>query len=196
MLVALEILLLPVWVGLVFGRSGWRLSSRLISAPAAVVLLSGVLLVMASLVGGPTAAGVLRAQAVAMGFVALLGGIGTVGDRLIGPRATQMLVVLLGWIVVGSVVLVGPLVSLLDGQVQALGVRAAVYGNPLVVAEQELGLAWLRQDLTYRLSVLGESYSYLAPDIAWYKTLLGHLFVGSALVVFSVGRRAPKKPAD
>jgi hypothetical protein len=57
------------------------------------------------------------------------------------------------------------------------------------VAEQELGLEWLRQDLTYRISPFGESYSYLVTGVAWYKTLLVHVFVGSGLLVFSLPRR-------
>ncbi|MGB2976667.1 MAG: hypothetical protein WBD18_11590, partial [Phycisphaerae bacterium] len=97
-----------------------------------------------------------------------------------------VLVALVGWAVLGSVVLAGPAVALTSGFLQALLVRAAVHGNPIVAAEYELGLGWLRQDLTYRASVLGESYSYLAGDIAWYKTLLAHAFVGSGLLVFSL----------
>lgn len=195
MLVALEMLALPLWAGFVWARPGTTLGGRLARLPAPVVLLAGPLLVAAALAdpsagccaGAPGAvAGVLRAQAVAVGFLVLLAGMAACLGRLVGPRAGQVLVALVGWAVLGSVVLAGPAVALTSGFLQALLVRAAVHGNPIVAAEYELGLGWLRQDLTYRASVLGESYSYLAGDIAWYKTLLAHAFVGSGLLVFSL----------
>ena len=194
MLVALEMLALPVWVGAVLVRPGIRLWPRLARTPAAVVLLSGALLVLSALEDGGTAVGLLRAQAVALGFTVLLAGAGVLIERLTGPRATQMLICLVGWLVVGSVFVGAPLVSLLDGPAQAAAARVAVHSNPLVVAEHELGLVWLRQDLTYRLSSLGESYSYLTPGVAWWKTLLAHTFVGSALAVF--GARGDDRPGD
>jgi hypothetical protein len=154
-----------------------------------VVLLAGALLVMAALVDGATAVGVLRTQAVALGFLVFLAGLGVLVERVAGPRAAQVLVALVGWGVVGSVVWAGPMVALLEGPAQATAAQVAVHGNPLVVAEQELGLVWLRQDLTYRISPFGESYSYLVPGVAWWKTLLAHLFIGSGLLVFSLPRK-------
>jgi hypothetical protein len=189
LVVALEMLALPVWVGGVLARPGAGLGSRILRLPSAVVLLAGPLLVMAALKDGATAVGVLRTQAVALGFLVFLAGLGVLVGRVAGPRAAQVLIALVGWGVVGSVVWAGPIVALLEGPAQAMAAQVAVHGNPLVVAEQELGLVWLRQDLTYRISPFGESYSYLVPGVAWWKTLLAHLFIGSGLLVFSLPRK-------
>jgi hypothetical protein len=188
MVVAIEMMALPVWAGAVLARPGAGLGWRLGRLPAAVVLLAGALLVMASLVDGSAAVGVLRTQAVALGFLVFLAGLGVLVERVAGPRAAQWMVALAGWIVVGSVVWAGPMLALLEGPAQATAAQVAVHANPLVVAEQELGLVWLRQDLTYRISPFGESYSYLVPGVAWYKTLLVHVFVGAGLLVFSLPR--------
>jgi len=189
MVVAIEMMALPVWAGAVLARPGAGLGWRLARLPAAVVLLAGALLVMAALVDGATAVGVLRTQAVALGFLVFLAGLGVLVERVAGPRAAQWIVALAGWIVVGSVVWAGPMLALLEGPAQAMAAQVAVHANPLVVAEQELGLVWVRQDLTYRISPFGESYSYLVPGIAWWKTLLVHVFVGSGLLVFSLPKR-------
>jgi len=194
MVVAIEMMALPVWTGAVLARPGAGLGPRLARLPAAVVLLAGVLLVMASLVDGATAVGVLRTQAVAFGFLVFLAGLGVLVERVAGPRAAQWIVALAGWIVVGSVVWAGPMLALLEGPAQAMAAQVAVHANPLVVAEQELGLVWVRQDLTYRISPFGESYSYLVPGIAWWKTVLAHVFVGSGLLVFSLPRRVACRP--
>ena len=190
LVVALEMLALPVWVGAVLARPAAGLGAPgLLRLPSAVVLLAGPLLVMASLVDGAAAVGVLRTQAVALGFLVFLAGLGVLVERLAGPRAAQWIVALAGWLVVGSVVWAGPMLALLEGPAQATAAQAAVHANPLVVAEQELGLVWLRQDLTYRISPFGESYSYLVQGVAWWKTVLVHVFVGSGLLVFSLPRR-------
>ncbi len=189
MVVAIEMMALPVWAGAVLARPGAGLGWRLARLPAAVVLLAGALLVMAALVDGAAAVGVLRTQAVALGFLVFLAGLGVLVERVAGPRAAQWIVVLAGWIVVGSVVWAGPMLALLEGPAQAMAAQVAVHANPLVVAEQELGLAWLRQDLTYRISPFGESYSYLVPGVAWWKTFLAHAFVGSGLLVFNLPKR-------
>ena len=186
MLVAIQMLALPVWVGIAGARPGTGPARRLAWLAAPVVLLSAPLLLAAAMADRPAVVGVLRAQAVALGFLVLLAGARACLARRAGPRAAQGLVALVGWTVLASVVLAGPAVAMLSGEAQALVARAAVYGNPLVAAEREVGLAWLRQDLTYRASVLGESYSYLAGDIAWHKTILFHVFVGSGLWVFSL----------
>jgi len=186
MAVALEMMALPVWAGAVLARPGAGLGRRLSRLPAAVVLLAGALLVLASLAGEGAAVGVLRTQAVALGFLVFLAGLGVLAGRAAGPRAAQWIVALAGWIVVGSVVWAGPMLALLEGPAQATAAQAAVHANPLAVAEQELGLMWLRQDLTYRITPFGESYSYLVPAVAWWKTLLVHVFVGSGLLVFSL----------
>ena len=194
MVVAIEMMALPVWAGAVLARPGAGLGWRLARLPAAVVLLAGALLVMAALVDGASAVGVLRTQAVALGFLVFLAGLGVLVERVAGPRAAQWIVALAGWIVVGSVVWAGPMLALLEGPAQATAAQVAVHANPLVVAEQELGLVWLRQDLTYRISPFGESYSYLVPGVAWWKTLLVHVFVGSGLLVFSLPRRVACRP--
>ena len=195
MVVAIEMMALPVWAGAVLARPGAGLGPRLARLPAAVVLLAGALLIMAALVDGSSAVGVLRTQAVALGFLVFLAGLGVLVERVAGPRAAQWIVALAGWIVVGSVVWAGPMLALLEGPAQATAAQVAVHANPLVVAEQELGLVWLRQDLTYRISPFGESYSYLVPGVAWWKTLLVHVFVGSGLLVFSSPRSRPGRPA-
>ena len=197
MVVAIEMMALPVWAGAVLARPGAGPGAPgLARLPAAVVLLAGALLVMAALVDGAAAVGVLRTQAVALGFLVFLAGLGVLVERVAGPRAAQWIVALAGWIVVGSVVWAGPMLALLEGPAQATAAQVAVHANPLVVAEQELGLVWLRQDLTYRISPFGESYTYLVPGVAWWKTLLVHVFVGSGLLVFSLPRAKRGEGAD
>jgi len=77
-------------------------------------------------------------------------------------------------------------VELVDAPVKEPLVRTLVYANPLIVAEHELGLQWLHQSLTYQLTPIGESYAYLFGALAWWKTFLAHLFIGSGLFVFSL----------
>jgi len=188
LVLAVEILLLPLWVGAVGVRPPAGLGRRLVLAPAPVVPTAAVLAILALLgddVAGPA---VLRTQAVAVGFALLLGGLAAFLDRLAGPRAGQFLTAVLGWGLVAGVLLAGPLVGMLADPLQTALVRAAVHGNPLVVAEEALGLAWLRQGLTYRWTGLGESYRYLFGHPAWWKTFLAHVFVGSGLAVFSLRR--------
>jgi len=188
-IVALEMLLLPVWVGLVGVRPPKGLALRLVLAPAPVLLVAAGLVILAA-VGGEDvdAGGLLRSQSVAVGFAVLLSGVAALADRLAGPRVGQFATAILGWAVVAGVILAGPVPDMADDPVRTAVVRAVVHGNPLVVAEHELGLRWLRQDLTYRWTGLGESYSYLFGQLAWWKTLLAHLFVGSGLAVFSIRR--------
>jgi predicted anti-sigma-YlaC factor YlaD len=188
MLVAVEVLLLPAWVGAAFVRPPDALGRRLLRAAVPVAAAAAVLIVLAAFVSGEEVAGVLRSQAVAGGFLVLLIGLAAALDRFSGPRATQMLTALLGWLVLAAAILAGPAVELAGPDVKEPLVRTVVYANPLVVAEHELGLKWLHQGLTYQLTPIGESYAYLFGDLAWWKTLLAHLFVGSGLFVFSLRR--------
>jgi len=186
MLVALEMLLLPAWVGAVLVPPPESPGLRLRRCAAAVVVAAALLLVLAALVSWQAVGGVLRSQAVAAGFLVLMVGLGSLLYRLTGPRATQMITMLLGWLAVAGVIVVGPLAQLADPSWKEPLVRTVVYANPIVVAEHELGLKWLHQNLTYRLTAIGESYSYLFTGLAWWKTLLAYLFVGSGLFVFSL----------
>jgi len=188
-LVACEMVLLPAWVSAVVLRPGEGPLSRLARAPALAVLGAGAMLVLAAAGADAGAAAVLRAQAVAVGFAVLLAGLAAMIERLAGPRAAQALTTLLGWAVLAAVILAGPVLDLVPGPVKPAVVEAVTHANPLVVAERELGLAWMHQGLTYRLTPIGESYSYLLKDLAWWKTLLAHVFVGSGLLVFGAGRR-------
>ena len=192
MFVAVEMLLLPAWVGAAFVRPPDALGRRLLRAAVPLAAAAAILIVLAAFVSGEEVAGVLRSQAVAGGFFVLLVGLASALDRLAGPRATQMLTTLLGWLVLASVILAGPAVELAGPDAKEPIVRTVVYANPLVVAEHELGLKWLHQSLTYQLTPIGESYAYLFSDLAWWKTLLAHLFAGSGLFVFSL-RRAGRR---
>ena len=108
--------------------------------------------------------------------------------NMIQLKAAQILTALLGWLILGAMILAGPLAEMLQGDAQAALVRTVVHSNPLLVAERELGLDWLHQGWTYRLTPLAESFGYLLGDVACWKTMLAHLFIGSGLLVFSVGR--------
>ena len=188
LVVAVEILLLPLWVGAVGVRPPAGLGRRLVLAPVPVVPAAAVLILLAAVGDGVTGPAILHSQTVAVGFALLLGGLAAFVDRLAGPRAGQFLTAVLGWGLVAGVVIVGPLVGMLADPLKTAVVRAAVHGNPLVVAEEALGLAWLRQSLTYRWTGLGESYRYLFGHVAWWKTFLAHVFAGSGLAVFSLRR--------
>jgi hypothetical protein len=189
MLVALEMLLLPPCVAAVVVGRPARPGRRLARGAAAALLVTTILVVLAFLVGAGTALAVLKAQAVAVAFVAAVGGAAMVGRRVRGPRFGQMLATLVGWALVGSVLWAGPAADLLDGPAVEALVRAAAHANPLLVAERELGLDWLHQGLTYRLSPLGESYAFYVRGLAWWKTALAHVFVGSGLAVFGLPGR-------
>jgi hypothetical protein len=186
--VAVEMLLLPVWVGAVAVRPPAGLGRRLVAAPVPVVAAAAVLVVLAAVGDDVPGPAVLRTQTVAVGFALLLGGLAALLDRLAGPRAAQFLTAVLGWGLLAGVLLAGPVVGMLPEPLKTAAVRAVVHGNPLVVAEESLGLPWLRQGLTYRWTGLGESYRYLFGHPAWWKTFLAHVFVGSGLAVFSVRR--------
>ena len=190
MLVALQMLLLPAWVGAALVRPPESLGRRLLVCACAMVAAAVVLLALAALVSWEAVAAVLRSQAVAAGFFVLLVGVASAVGRAGAPRATQMITMLVGWLVVAGVIVAGPLAELADPWLKEPLVRTVVYANPLVAAEHELGLKWLHQNLTYRLTVIGESYSYLFTGLAWWKTVLGHVFVGSGLFVFSL--RTPR----
>lgn len=190
-IVALEMMLLPLWVGTVLVGPAPSLAARVARAPAAVVVVAAVLLVLAVVAEDGAVVGVLRSQAVAVGWVFLLSGLAAVADRVAGPRAAQVLTALAGWAIIGAMILAGPLVEMVGDAAKATVVQAIVHANPLMVAEQELGLKWTHQALTYRWTPLGESYSYLFGHPAWWKTLLGHLFVGSGLLMFSFRRTLP-----
>ncbi len=188
LVVALEMLLLPVWVGAVSVPPPTGLGRRLIVALVPVPLVAVGLLLAGAIADGPAAATLLRAQTVAVGFALLLAGLAALLARLAGPRAAQFLTALLGWALVAAVIPAGPVAGVLDDPVKTALVRVVVHVNPLVVAERELGLAWLRQSLTYRWTGLGESYGYLVGHLAWWKTFLAHAFVGSGLAVFGIRR--------
>lgn len=197
LVVAVEMLLLPVWVGAVCVRPPAGLGRRLVLAPAPVVPAAAVLILLAAVGGDVSAPAVLRTQTVAVGFAVLLAGLAALIERLAGPRAGQFLTAVLGWGLVAAVILAGPVVGMLQEPLKTALVRAVVHANPLVVAEESLGLAWLRQGLTYRWTGLGESYRYLFGHLAWWKTFLAHVFVGSGLVVFSVRRsESPSRRPD
>ena len=204
LLVALEMLLLPAWAGVMCVRRAARESAghgtacgrarealglrsavgRLGRAAAAVAVVAMVVLAASLPLEGPAVAEAIQSQVVAVGFLVLLVGIAVAADRAAGPRAAQMITALAGWLLLAGVILAGPLADLLQGPAQAVLLRLAAHANPLVVAERELGLDWLHQDITYRLTPLGESYGYLLGDLAWWKTALAHLFVGSGLLLF------------
>ena len=195
MLLAAEVVLAPVWVGAAIVRPPARLGIRLARTLVGPALAGAALLVLALVVGGETAVGMLRAQGVLLGFAIVLAGWAACLERIAGPRATQMATVLAGWLLVGTIFLAGPLVQLV-GEKAALA-RAAVYVNPLVVAEHAVGIDWLHRGLTYRWSPLAESYAiYYASGLAWWKTCLGYLFVGSALLVFGRAGLGRRRPAD
>jgi hypothetical protein len=205
LLVALEMLLLPAWAGVMCVRRaamesrglGLRSAAgRLGRAAVAVAAVAMVVLAAALFPQGPAVAEALQSQVVAMGFLVFLAGIAVPADRAAGPRAAQMITALAGWLLLAGVILAGPLADLLQGPAQAALLRLAAHANPLVVAERELGLDWLHQDITYRLTPLGESFGYLLGDLAWWKTALAHLFVGSGLLVFgATGGRRRASPA-
>ena len=192
-LVALEMLLLPVWAGAMCIRAApWEsgisnlrfFASRLWRAAWAVLAAAAVTAVLGALAEELLVAPALECQAAALAFLVLLAGVAAVVQRAAGPRAAQVATALIGWLLLAGIILVGPAAELVHGPVQAALVRLAVHANPLVVAERTLGLDWLHQGLTYRLTPLGESFGYLLGDVAWWKTALGHLFVGSGLLVF------------
>ena len=192
-LVALEMMLLPAWAGAMCIRPAPLESeipdlrsslSRLARASWGLALAALVTVALAALAEGPAVAAALEAQAVAMGFLVFLAGTATVVQRAAGPRAAQVAATLIGWLLLAGIILVGPLAELVQGPAQGSLVRFTVYANPLVVAERTLGLDWLHQSLTYRLTPLGESFAYLLGDVVWWKTALAHLFIGSGLLVF------------
>jgi hypothetical protein len=182
-------MLLPVWVGLVWARPAAGLAGRLAAIPAAVVVATVGLLALGVVAEDCPIGGILRAQAVALGFSVLLAGVAAIIDRLAGPRSAQLVTALAGWTILAGIILAGPAAGLVGGAARDAVVRLAAHANPLLVAERELDVDWLHQTLTYRLTPLGESYGYLLGDLAWWKTFLACLFVGSGLVVFSRPRR-------
>jgi hypothetical protein len=191
LIVALEMMLLPVGAGLVMVRPAAGLGRRLVAWPAAVLGVGLVLVVLAAMAEGQPVGGVLRGQAVALGFAILLGGLAAMLGRFTGPRATQILTALVGWTIVAGIILAGPAAGLTEGAVREAIVRAAAHSSPLLAAERELGIDWLHLGLTYRLTPLGDSYGYLLQDVAWWKTALAYVFVGSGLAVFSARRQRP-----
>ena len=192
MVVAVEMLLLPLWVGAVFVRPPESAAVRLARLPAAGVVVAILLIGLAAFADPPRVGEVLQTQSLALGFAVLLAGVAAAADRAVGPRAAQGLTVLVGWLVLGGVVLAGPLTELLHDPTRAVLIRGVVHANPLVVAERSLGMDWLHQELTYRLTPIGESFGYLLRDVAWWKTLLAHTFVGSGLLVFCLPRSRQK----
>jgi len=195
MLVAVEMLAMPAWVGAAVLWPPDGLGVRLARALAAVVVAAAILVALAALADPKVVWPVLQTQGVAIGFLVLLAGVGVVLSRLAGERAAQILTALLGWLILGAMILAGPLAEMLQGDAQAALVRTVVHSSPLLVAERELGLDWLHQGWTYRLTPLAESFGYLLGDVACWKTMLADLFIGSGLLVFSVGRWQRHAPA-
>jgi hypothetical protein len=194
LITALEILLAPVWVAGVFAGVTGPVLGRLARAAGAVVAVAAALAAMAAASGEDGAVvGVLRGQAVACGWTVLLAGFGAMWGRMTGPRAAQALTALTGWLLVAAMILAGPAAELTGGAVQETIVRATALANPLLAAEKELDLPWLHQDLTYRLTPLGESYGYLLGDLSWTTTLAAHVFVGSGLMVFALPKRRRRR---
>jgi hypothetical protein len=199
MLVAVEVILAPAWVAAVAVRPPWSsrvrgpdgMAARLARTAALFVAAGAALVVLGLVAGDGMAARVLAAHAVVLGFAILLAGLAVSLERLAGPRAVQALTALAGWLIVASIFLVAPVIQMAEEK--AAIAQAAVAANPLAVAEHALGLDWMHRQMTYVLTPLGESYAiYYASGIAWWKTALGYLFVGSGLVVFGisgVGRR-------
>ena len=194
MAAAVEMLLLPAWAAAA-AVGGGRPGRLLLGAPGPVVLLTGLLFVLAALVGGETVLAVLEVQALGLGFVVLVAGVAVAGQRAGGERFGQFAAAALGWLVVGGFLAAGPVAELLGGPVAEWVVGASAHASPLVAAEHRLGFDWLHAGLTYRLSPLGESYALYVRGLAAWKTALGHAFVGSALLVFAAprgrGRGAP-----
>ncbi len=189
-IVAVEMLVIPAWAAAAAVGPPARLVGRLLKVPGPVVLVGGALVVLTA-VGAPAGVvGVLWSQGVALAFALLVAGLAVLGQRLLGERAGQALAALAGWMLIGSAFLAGAAAGLLEGAALEQLVRWAVHANPLVVAEAELGLAWLQQGLTYRHSPLGETYGYLVGDLAAWKTCLGYAFVGSGALVFGIQRKA------
>jgi hypothetical protein len=189
LLLALEIMILPIWAGLAMVWPGAVLVKRLMILLAPIIVILVVVGVFLGIFGSDgIGLDFLRAQAVVVGFAVLLAGLASMIGRLAGPRITQVLTAFLGWSLVAGIILAGAAADLTRGDVQATIVRFVVHANPLVVAERELGLDWLHSNLTYRLSPLGDSYSYLLQDVGWWKTALAFLFVGSGMMVFSIKR--------
>lgn len=191
MLVAVEVLLAPAWAAGLAVRPPDGRARRLARAAVAFVAMAVALLGLGFLAGEGMAARALASQAVVLGFVLALAGLAAALERFAGPRAVQAMTALAGWLLVATIFLVAPLAQL--SEEKATLVQAAVYSNPLVVAEHALGFDWMHRTLTYQLTPLGESYAiYYASGIAWWKTALGYVFVGSALLVFGatgLGRR-------
>jgi len=189
LVVALETLLLPAWVAAVGVSPPAPLVRRLGRALGLVALLGAAAVVLGAIGGDGLAWGAVKSQAVAVAFAVLVAGVAQALERLVGVRAAQGLAAVAGWLILGGVILAGPAAELTSGSVRAGLIHVAVGGNPLVMAERELGNDWLHSSLTYVLTPIGESYSYLLADLAWWKTALWHLFIGSGLLVFSLRRR-------
>jgi len=196
LLVAMEMLLMPPWVGAAFVCPPDSLLRRGLRTVLPLALLEAAVLVLAALAGGGLFLGALKAQAVAAAFLVLLAGLAQALDRLVGPRPAQVLTVLAGWLLLGGIILAGPAAELAGGPAKEWVVRAAAAANPLLAAEAELGLRWLHQSLTYRLTPLGESYGYLLGGLAWWKTALGYVFVGTGLAVFSLPKLNRRRAGD
>ena len=196
MLVAVELALLPAWVAAAWVRPPEAWASRALRTLLPAAVLELVILVLALLAGEGLWLGAIKAQVVAAALLTLLVGLASAFERVAGPRPAQVLTALAGWLVVGGIILAGPAVQLVGEPAKEIVIRAAAASNPLVAAETELGLKWLHQSLTYRLTPLGESYSYLLGGLAWWKTALGYVFVGSGLVVFSLPKWHRRRAGD
>jgi hypothetical protein len=192
LVVALEILLIPAWVAAVGVSPPGSMRRRLVRGLVPVAAIGVAVVVLGAIGGEGLAWGAVKSQAVAVGFAVLVAGLAQAGERVLGARAGQATAAIVGWLIVGGVILAGPVAELTEGPVRATAAQVAVGASPLVMAEQELGGSWLHANLTYVLTPIGESYSYLLADLAWWKTALWHVFIGSGLLVFSLrrGRRS------
>jgi hypothetical protein len=191
LVVAVEMLLVPAWAAAA-GVSPPASMARRLGRVLAPVVVVGVAVVVLGAIGGEGLAwGAVEAQAVAIAFAVLVAGLAQAAERLAGPRAAQGLAAVAGWLILGGVVLGGPAAKLADEPMRTAVVQLLAGGNPLIMAERQLGADWLHANLMYVLTPVGEDYSYLLRELAWWKTAMWYLFIGSGLLVFSLKRRGP-----
>jgi len=190
LVVAVEMLLLPPWVAAVGVSPPTSVLRRLAWVLGPVAIFGAAAVVLGAIAGDGLAWGALKSQAVAAAYAVLVAGVAQAIERMLGARPAQVLAAIGGWLILGACILAGPVAELTSGAVREDIVRVVVGASPLVMAERELGNDWLHSNLTYILTPIGESYSYLLVDLAWWKTALWHVFIGSGFLVFSLRRRA------
>jgi len=102
MIVAVEMLLLPPWVGAAMVGPPESAGLRVARGPAPVILAAAVLVVLAAVAGEGLVAPVVRTQAVAVGFLVLLAGVALAVERLAGARPAQAATALVGWAILAG----------------------------------------------------------------------------------------------